>query len=101
MIDGKAYHTEKLGRFGYVELEPVNKKSEARTLKGHEFHYFDSTSCGESYVAKKPLRKRSWTCIHETDTLMAGFPHLYYYSDPEFVLEFLKKCRVYQKKREI
>ena len=101
VIDGKAYHTEKLGRFGYVELEPVNKKSEARTLKGHEFHYFDSTSCGESYIAKKPLRKRSWTCIHETDTLMAGFPHLYYYSDPEFVLEFLKKCRVYQKKREI
>lgn len=101
VIDGKAYYTGKLGRFGYVELEHAKNPSEANRLRGHEFHYFDSTSCGESYVARKPLRKRSWTCIHETDTLMAGFPHLYYYSNPQFILEFLEKCRQYHEKREI
>ena len=100
VIDAKAYRTEKLGRFGYVELEPADNKDKNRKLKGHEFHYFDSTSCGESYVARKPLRKRTWTCIHETDTMMAGFPHLYYYSNPGFLLDFLQKCRKYQENKK-
>ena len=99
VIEGKAYKTSKLGRFGYIELHPVEEPEADQVLRGHEFHYFDSTSCGESYVAKKPLRKRSWRCIHETETLMAGFPHLYYYSCPEFLMKFLQKCRNYQKER--
>lgn len=97
VIDGKAYKTSGLGRFGYIELYPAEEPEAEQVLKGHEFHYFDSTSCGESYVAKKPLRKRSWRCIHETKTLMAGFPHLYYDSCPGFLIKFLKKCRNYQK----
>ena len=96
IIDGTAYRTKKLGRFGYIELERAEDAKEGCKLKGHEFHYFDSTSCGESYLAKKPLSSRSWRCIHETETLMAGFPHLYYYASPEFILKFLKKCRKYQ-----
>lgn len=99
VIEGKAYKTSKLGRFGYIELHSAEEPEAEQVLRGHEFHYFDSTSCGESYVAKKPLRKRSWRCIHETETLMAGFPHLYYYSCPEFLIKFLQKCRNYQKER--
>ena len=99
VIEGKAYKTSKLGRFGYIELHSAEEPEAEQVLRGHEFHYFDSTSCGESYVAKKPLRKRSWRCIHETETLMAGFPHLYYYSCPEFLMKFLQKCRNYQKER--
>ncbi len=100
VIDGKAYRTKKLGRFGYIELEPADGCTKDHRIKGHEFHYFDSTSCGESYLAKKPLSRRSWHCIHETETLMAGFPHLYYYSNPEFILEFLRKCRRYQEREK-
>ena len=99
VIEGVAYKTSKLGRFGYIELHSAEVPEAEQMLRGHEFHYFDSTSCGESYVAKKPLRKRSWRCIHETETLMAGFPHLYYYSCPEFLMKFLQKCRNYQKER--
>ena len=71
VIEGVAYKTSRLGRFGYMELYPVKEPEVQQVLRGHEFHYFDSTSCGESYVAKKPLRKRSWRCIHETETLMS------------------------------
>lgn len=53
IIDGTAYRTKKLGRFGYIELERAEDEKEGCRLKGHEFHYFDSTSCGESYLAKK------------------------------------------------
>lgn len=89
VIDGDAYKTDHLGRFGYIELEP-------RNLRGHEFHYFDSTNCGESFTAQKPLRGRSWKCIHRTENLMAGFPHLYYYANPQIALEFCMKCEEYQ-----
>lgn len=101
VIDGKAYRTEKLGRFGYIELEELGGQGKEdmqdKLLRGHEFHYFDSTSCGEDYLARKPLRKRSWKCIHKTETMLAGFPHLYYYSNPQLAAQFLEKCRDYKK----
>ncbi len=100
VIDGEAYRTRTLGRFGYIELEAIaeNTKEAAQEerLRGHEFHYFDSTSCGEAYLARKPLRKRSWKCIHKTETMLAGFPHLYYYSNPHLAAEFVEKCRAYK-----
>lgn len=99
VIDGCAYRTEKLGRFGYITLEENGGRpsaKETQPIRGHEFHYFDSTACGESYVARKPLRKRSWKCIHKTENLMAGFPHLYYYSSPQVALEFVRKCAKYK-----
>ena len=97
VIDGKAYKTEKLGRFGYIELSGNTEDREflgkkAGILKAHEFHYFDSTSCGTDFHAKKPLRKRSWDCIHGTESQLFGFPHLYYYSNPALAAEFLSAC---------
>lgn len=97
VIDGRVYRTEKLGRFGYIELERTEEAG--LRLRGHEFHYFDSTSCGESYVAKKPLRKRTWKCLHETETMLAGFPHLYYYSNPDLARRFLEKCEKYHNRK--
>ena len=97
VIDGKAYKTEKLGRFGYIELSGNTEDrkflgKKAGILKAHEFHYFDSTSCGTDFHAKKPLRKRSWDCIHGTESQLFGFPHLYYYSNPALAAEFLSAC---------
>lgn len=92
VIEGKAYKTSKLGRFGYIELHSAEEPEAEQVLRGHEFHYFDSTSCGTDFHAKKPLRKRSWDCIHGTETQLFGFPHLYYYSNPALALEFLEAC---------
>lgn len=92
VIDGRAYRTDRLGRFGYISLTPLQENVHGVPIKGHEFHYFDSTACGEAYEAKKPLRKRSWKCIQGTENSLCGFPHLYYYSNPVFALKFLEKC---------
>ena len=97
-VPGKVFRTEKLGRFGYVRLEAVQGGvlgSGCGPLRGHEFHYFDSTDCGSAFHAQKPNRKRGWDCIHGTETMMAGFPHLYYYACPNLAVEFLKKCCEY------
>lgn len=95
-IDGKAYKTNKLGRFGYIELSSNNGNcfgGHEQGIKGHEFHYWDSTNCGEDYTAKKPLRKKEWNCIHSDNNKCVGFPHLYYYSNPNFIYQFLFRCR--------
>lgn len=100
VLEGKAYRTEKLGRFGYIELELAeglkNMQDQKERIRGHEFHYFDSTNCGESCIARKPLQGRNWKCMHRRENLLAGFPHLYYCSNPEIALKFCLKCEEYQ-----
>lgn len=100
VVDGKAYRTEKLVRFGYVTLSPIQEGVFGETIKGHEFHYFDSTACQEAYEAKKPLRKRSWKCIQGTQNSLLGFPHLYYYSNPQTALAFLEQCCMWRTEQE-
>ena len=102
VIPGKAYRTPKLSRFGYVTLtqkKPALGKEDFGEIPAHEFHYFDSENCGEDFHAAKPESKRGWDCIHGTDTMLAGFPHLYYYGNPEVPKAFLKKCLAYKKQR--
>ena len=95
VLDAEAYRTGKLSRFGYITLTAKKYQlllPEGGQIRGHEFHYWESESCGETMEAKKPLRKRSWDCVHGTETLYAGFPHLFFWSNPEAAWNFLKKC---------
>lgn len=100
-ISGNVYNTGKLSRFGYVEL---NSEKTVFGIKvgqcpAHEFHYFDSTNCGQDFYAKKPASSRGWNCIHSTDTMLAGFPHFYYYGNPEIAQAFTNCCRSFKEKR--
>ena len=58
-------------------------------FRGHEFHYWDSTLPGKDWKAVKPLSTRQWDCMVVTENMLAGFPHLYYGSNPEWILRFL------------
>lgn len=94
-VKGEAYRTERLSRFGYIELTGNTESilgGGAGVIPAHEFHYFDSTSPGCSFHAGKPLRKRSWECIHGTKNQILGFPHLYYHGNPQVALQFLEAC---------
>ncbi len=91
----------KLVRFGYInitEKEPVFLKKES-CIRAHEFHYYDSSDNGDSCVAKKPASDRHWNCIHEGDDHFWGFPHLYYPSNPDFVINFIKVMEKRKKSR--
>lgn len=94
-IPGRAYLTGRLGRFGYLTLEAKKKQilgEKGGSCKAHEFHYFDSTSNGADFHAAKPKASREWDCIHADGQGAAGFPHLYYYSNPEMIFQFLLAC---------
>nr|WP_302369313.1 cobyrinate a,c-diamide synthase [uncultured Blautia sp.] len=98
VIPGRAYRTPKLNRFGYITLTE-KQDTGLGEIPAHEFHYFDSTDCGEDFYAAKPASKRGWDCIHDRGRLMAGFPHLYYYGNPRVPARFLKNALEYKKER--
>lgn len=103
VLDAKAYRTDRLSRFGYITLEAGEDQLLGKTgarIRGHEFHYWDSESCGESFRARKPVGKREWDCVHGTKSLYAGFPHLFYYSNLQVPHEFLAACRSYRHLQE-
>lgn len=103
VIKGQAYRTQKLGRFGYITLtteETFQLLKKGENIKGHEFHYFDTTENGTDYHAAKPVGKRTWNCIHGGENHAAGFPHLYYYSNPKFAFRFLKSCAAWRQQQE-
>lgn len=80
-LDGAGFRTERLQRFGYVELAPQDADAFAvnTVLRGHEFHYWDSTDCGDACLAWKPLSKqKTYPCMVKKKGTFAGFPHLYY-----------------------
>lgn len=97
VLKGRAYRTGKLSRFGYISLEARGEdcclKSE---IRGHEFHYWDSTDCGEDWKAVKPLSTKNWNCIHSRDSQIMGFPHLYYPSNPDLIGRWIKACAAYK-----
>ena len=80
-LDGAGFRTERLQRFGYVELAPQEADAFAvnTVLRGHEFHYWDSTDCGDACLAWKSLSKqKTYPCMVKKKGTFAGFPHLYY-----------------------
>ena len=95
VLDARAYRTPRLGRFGYITL---TAKADTAFLPageivwGHEFHYFESESCGDALRAQKPTGSRGWDCGHSRGNLLMGFPHLYYPSDPQLIERFLRAC---------
>lgn len=101
VVEGICYDTGKLVRFGYIELQErmANFLPEGGKLRGHEFHYFDSTANGADWIARKPVTGKNYACIEEKENYCLGFPHLYYPSNPLFVKQFVEKCRKYKKIR--
>ena len=67
-------------------------------LKAHEFHYYDSSDNGSSFKAVKP-NGRSWSCVVTTDTIYAGYPHLFLYANIPAAESFYQKALEYKEKK--
>jgi len=96
IIHGKAFWAERLLRFGYIEAFPkadIPFLKKGESIRGHEFHYWDSTNNGACMEAKKPGGRKSWDCVHGKGNLLAGFPHFYYPSNPALPKRFVEACR--------
>lgn len=101
VLGGSGFYTGRLCRFGYAELE-ISKGGilghRGGVIRGHEFHHWDCTENGSDFTAHK-RGKPDCACMVHTSTLAAGFPHLYYYSNPGMIYGFLETALSYQAKR--
>ena len=94
VLGGRAFPTDRLQRFGYITMTAKRDSLLCRSgerIRAHEFHYWDSTSCGEDFTAEK-ADGRTWKCCHARETLYAGFPHINFYSDIKLAENFVRKC---------
>ncbi len=101
-FDGKAFPREHLTRFGYVTMtahEDTVLCPEGGSIKAHEFHYWDSSNCGNSFTAVKN-NGTYWECGHSDMHCYAGFPHLYFPSDIGIPRRFVQACIDYRKSKE-
>lgn len=103
VLKGDCHNTKKLKRFGYITLTAEKdtllcKKGDS--IKGHEFHYFDTTNNGHDFTAKKAFGKRGWECIHAEKTQVIGFPHLYFYANMNFPKNWINAAVDYKKRQK-
>ena len=96
VIPGSCWKTDHLQRFGYVTLRAGHPGGPADALdgmRGHEFHYYESTNCGTDMRVVKAGDRREWTAMHVGEDHVWGFPHLYLESCPTFAKHFTEVMR--------
>ena len=95
-IKGDCIKTDKLQRFGYIEITALQDNllcNEGDSIRVHEFHYYDSENCGEAFMAKKASNGIEYLCCHGSGSLYAGFPHIYLPANPDFAKSFVKNAQ--------
>ena len=111
VLTGDAERTSRLVRFGYVEAKTQRDSvfgPAGTVLRGHEFHRYDCDFNGADCTLTKPAAghgraattPRSYEGIYLTDSLAAGFPHFYYWSNPAALAHFLDSSRTWRRKQQ-
>lgn len=99
---GEASPVGGLRRFGYVEMTtsiPGVLGDKGTVLRGHEFHHWDCTDNGNSFIAVKPMTDVSYLCEKYSETYAAGFVHLFYENNPVAIRNWLDRCLYYRSGR--
>ena len=100
VLDGTCIFTEKLQHFGYVELVAFKDNLLCKTgdkIRAHEFHRCVSDLAADTFRTEKG--DREWCSFCAADNLLAGFPHIHDYANPQFAINFVEKCADYSVKR--
>lgn len=91
----------KLQPFGYVTLTARKDNllcAAGEQFPAHEFHYAQAVDNGADFREVKP-NGRAWDGGFASDTLYAGFPHLYFRAKPEIAANFVRKCAAWRNRK--
>ncbi|SDZ13481.1 cobyrinic acid a,c-diamide synthase [Proteiniborus ethanoligenes] len=92
-LDTESMMTNRLNRFGYINVETKT----GIKIRAHEFHrssieenenleyYYHVTKYREKFIGQ-------WKCGLTKNNVVAGYPHIHFYSNLDFLKEFLDKC---------
>jgi cobyrinic acid a,c-diamide synthase len=81
--------TKRLQRFGYVEVA-ADLRGETLRTRAHEFHHSlveTEKPIPTAYAVSK--EDRQWRCGYVRGNTLAGYPHIHFYSNPEFLIRLL------------
>jgi cobyrinic acid a,c-diamide synthase len=98
ILPGTCRRQPGLVRFGYAAYTAKADTllcAKGETIRGHEFHYWDSGYPGEDFLAVKPVSGKTWPCITAQENLFAGYPHFHFYANPAMAKRFLMRCEAY------
>lgn len=101
VIDGTGYNAGRLQRFGYMTLTAGRNTmlaDKGKSFSAHEFHYWNSDCKGDTYSVTKASDGSVEIEGYGSDTLYAGFPHIYFPGNKEAARRFIKTCRCYRHK---
>lgn len=102
ILPSSAQNTGHLVRFGYVTLTAQKDGLLLRageSVRAHEFHYYDSSDCGDGFLAQKS-GGAAWDCVVTTSRLHAGYPHIHFCANPRTAENFVFACLQYRKEKE-
>ena len=87
VFKGNGTMTDKLERFGYINVELLKDCVLGRKgdiLTGHEFHKTTVDIDDEDiYNITKPMSKKTWRCGHTYKNVLGGYPHINFLGNME------------------
>ncbi len=95
LFPGECADSGGLRHFGYIEIRAEKSGllcEKGASFRGHEFHHWESTDRGDAFTAIKADGSRQWKGGFHTETLYAGFPHLFFPGSPDICRRFVEKC---------
>ncbi len=100
-IDGICTYAGHSVNFGYTEVTGVAEElfkqgGLCQTLigaRGHEFHYYESSSPGVDLTFTKASAKRTYAAGYAGPNHLWGFAHIYYPSAPDLIRAFAEEAR--------
>ncbi|HBE76775.1 MAG TPA: cobyrinic acid a,c-diamide synthase, partial [Firmicutes bacterium] len=98
--------TDSLQHFGYVEVRLTAATifgPAGQRIRAHEFHYSKLEAPGELPLAYQVSKQRldgamvSWPGGLIYKNVLAGYPHLHFWANPQLAENFIRHCREYGK----
>ncbi len=92
VLEGNCKMSDRLQHFGYVSVK--NKETD-NVINAHEFHY--SVEEIENDTAFEVIKTRGskvtkWESGYKYKNVIASYPHIHFYSNIDFLVEFLEKA---------
>lgn len=109
VIPGRSFMTDSLKRFGYVTLRTTSDNCLAvagEEIRGHEFHYSEVAvadginTCYQVSKSRDDKISRQWRCGYQVHQVLAGYPHIHFWSNPVFAKGFVSRCHDFRKAEE-
>jgi cobyrinic acid a,c-diamide synthase len=97
-FDGHTIMTDRLQRFGYVDIEFTadNVLGKAgQSARGHEFHHslVEGITSPATYLIKSALSGSQWHCGYRRANTLAAYAHIDFWGYPDLARHFLDTCR--------